>query len=159
MEERMDHPSTSRPGTTLSAKDAGALALAFLRAMEDRDLAGAQAFLAPGARLIFPGGVVYASLDDLVTGSARKYASVRKRIEALDVVPGPDQDVAYVFGTLYGRWRDDSPFEGIRFIDRFTIRAGRIVRQDVWNDSALVHPTPRSAERGAEAVELPPLDP
>ena len=141
----MDDPATSRPATTSAAKDAGALALAFLRAMEDRDLAGAQAFLAPGARLIFPGGVVYASLDDLVAGSARKYANVRKRIEALDVVSGPDQEVAYVFGTLYGRWSDDIPFEGIRLIDRFTIRAGRIVRQDVWNDSAFVHPTPRSA--------------
>ena len=134
----MDDPATSRSTATPAAKDPGALALAFLRAMEDRDLAGAQAFLAPGALLTFPGGVVYASLDDLVAGSARKYASVRKRIEAVDVVSGSDEDVAYVFGTLYGRWSGDIPFEGIRFIDRFAIRAGRIVRQDVWNDSGLV---------------------
>ena len=135
----MDDSSTSR------SEEARALALAFLRAVEDRDLVGAQAFLAPGARLTFPGGVVYGSLDDLVRASARKYASVRKRIEAVVIVSGPNEDVAYVFGTLYGRSCDDIPFEGIRFIDRIAIRAGEIVRQDVWNDSALVLPPTRPA--------------
>ena len=38
-------------------------------------------------------------------------------------------------GTLHGRWLDGSAFDGIRFIDRFEIRGGRIVRQDVWNDA------------------------
>lgn len=139
----MDDPSTSRPATSPEASDAGANAVAYLRAMEDRDLARAQVFLASGARLTFPGGVTYVSLEDQVAGSAKRYASVRKRIEAVDVVSGPDEDVAYVFGTLYGRWTDDMPFEGIRFIDRFAIRAGLIVRQDVWNDSALFQPSPR----------------
>jgi len=29
---------------------------------------------------------------------------------------------------------DGRPFEGIRFIDRFEIQDGLIVKQDVWND-------------------------
>ncbi len=29
-------------------------------------------------------------------------------------------------------------FEGIRFIDRFEVTAGKITRQDVWNDIAEV---------------------
>jgi hypothetical protein len=41
----------------------------------------------------------------------------------------------YVRGTLHGRWRDGSAFDGVRFIDRFEIRDGLIVRQDVWNDA------------------------
>ena len=31
---------------------------------------------------------------------------------------------------------DGSPFEGNRYIDRFVVRAGKIVQMDVWNDSA-----------------------
>jgi len=39
-------------------------------------------------------------------------------------------------GTLYGEWSDGTPFEGNRYIDRFVVRDGLIVSQDVWNDSA-----------------------
>jgi hypothetical protein len=42
-------------------------------------------------------------------------------------------------GTLHGVWLDGTPFEGIRFIDRFELADGRIQRQDVWNDMAEVH--------------------
>jgi hypothetical protein len=37
-------------------------------------------------------------------------------------------------------WLDGSAFEGVRFLDRFDVRDGRIQRQDVWNDLALVMP-------------------
>jgi len=42
--------------------------------------------------------------------------------------------VVYCFGTLYGEWPDGRPFEGIRFIDRFVARAGKLADQKVWND-------------------------
>ena len=32
---------------------------------------------------------------------------------------------------------DETPFEGIRYIDRFLMRDGRIVDQKVWNDLAV----------------------
>jgi limonene-1,2-epoxide hydrolase len=38
------------------------------------------------------------------------------------------------FGTLYGEWPDGRAFEGIRFIDRFVVRGGRLADQKVWND-------------------------
>jgi hypothetical protein len=37
---------------------------------------------------------------------------------------------------LYGVWCDGSAFNGIRFIDRFTITDGKITSQQVWNDLA-----------------------
>ena len=42
--------------------------------------------------------------------------------------------MVYILGTLYGRWTDGSTFAGIRFVDRFEIREGLIVLQEVWND-------------------------
>ena len=45
--------------------------------------------------------------------------------------------VVYNYGGLRGEWADGTPFEGIRYIDRFLIRDGRIVDQKVWNDLAV----------------------
>ena len=42
--------------------------------------------------------------------------------------------VVYARGALSGEWPDGAAFEGVRFIDRFEITGGKIVRQDVWND-------------------------
>jgi hypothetical protein len=44
----------------------------------------------------------------------------------------------YVLGTLHGRWLDGRTFEGIRFVDRFEIRDGKIRSQEVWNDAGEV---------------------
>jgi hypothetical protein len=44
----------------------------------------------------------------------------------------------YVYGTLEGERLDGTPISGVRFIDRLTFHAGRIVQQDVWNDLSFV---------------------
>jgi hypothetical protein len=41
-------------------------------------------------------------------------------------------------------WPDGTPFEGIRFIDRFTIRDGKLADQLVWNDIAEVQAKSRA---------------
>ena len=49
---------------------------------------------------------------------------------------GADETIVYSIGTLYGAWPDRTPFEGNRYVDRFVVKDGRIVKMDVWNDSA-----------------------
>jgi hypothetical protein len=50
-------------------------------------------------------------------------------------VPAEDGTViVYCFGTLYGDFADGRHFDGVRFIDRFTVRDGRLVDHRVWND-------------------------
>ena len=44
--------------------------------------------------------------------------------------------IVYNIGTLYGAWLDGTPFEGNRYVDRYVVRDGLIVKMDVWNDSA-----------------------
>ena len=68
--------------------------------------------------------------------NAGRYAWVKKRMERLDVVPGGRVTTVYSLGTLYGAWPDGTPFEGNRYVDRFTVRDGLIVTMEVWNDSA-----------------------
>lgn len=111
-----------------------ALVRAFLDAMERRDLAAARAFLADDFAMLFPGGARFTRLEDLVAHGAGRYRWVRKRIERVDEAPAEGGTVVYCFGTLYGEWPDGGAFEGIRFIDRFAVRAGRLADQKVWND-------------------------
>lgn len=111
----------------------------FLRLVEARDLDQAAGFLSPQAKITFPGGRVFASLEEQVASSAGRFRSVQKTFERFDVAPGPDdadETVVYAFGTLRGEALDNTSFEGVRFIDRFTLRAGKIVDQRVWNDLA-----------------------
>jgi ketosteroid isomerase-like protein len=110
------------------------LVRAFLDAMERRDLAAARAFLADDFAMLFPGGARFTRLEDLVAHGAGRYRWVKKRIERVDEAPAEGGTVVYCFGTLYGEWPDGGAFEGIRFIDRFAVRAGRLADQKVWND-------------------------
>ncbi|MBL8588191.1 MAG: nuclear transport factor 2 family protein [Methylobacteriaceae bacterium] len=108
----------------------------FLDALENRDLSRAQAHLGPGFGMVFPGGRTYGSLEAFVAGAKGRYAWVRKRHDPVDVAPSGAETVVYIYGTLYGAWLDDTAFEGIRYIDRFVLRDGKIIDQLVWNDLA-----------------------
>jgi len=110
------------------------LVRAFLEAMERRDLAAARAFLADDFAMLFPGGARFTRLEDLVAHGAGRYRWVKKRFERFDEAPLEGGSVVYCFGTLYGEWLDGSAFEGIRFIDRFVVRGGRLADHKVWND-------------------------
>lgn len=106
----------------------------YLAAMERRDLAAAKALLASGFFMVFPGGTRFDSLEQLVQSAKGRYRSAKKTYERFDAFDGG----VYCFGTLYGELLDGTPYSGIRFIDRFTVRDGKLVDQRVWNDMAEV---------------------
>lgn len=108
----------------------------FLRLVEARDLEQAGSFLADGVNITFPGGRVFTTLQEQVDSSAGRFRRVRKTFDRFDVMAAGDDAVVYVFGTLAGQDVDGVAFDGIRYIDRFTVRAGKIVDQMVWNDLA-----------------------
>ncbi len=112
---------------------------AYLAAMERRDLAAAAALLAPGFAMTFPGGRRFETLEQLVEWAKPRYKRALKRYDRYDTaIQGDGSAVVYCFGTLHGELLDGSPYEGVRFIDRFTVRGGRLVDQMVWNDMAEV---------------------
>lgn len=108
----------------------------FLAAMEARNLDAARGFIGEGFAMTFPGGVRMTSLEELVAFAHPRYRFVKKTYERFDSLPGGDLSLVYCFGTLSGEWPDGKAFQGIRFIDRFEIVKGKIIRQDVWNDIA-----------------------
>ena len=107
--------------------------------MERRDLPAANSLLAPGFFMLFPGAVRFDTLEALVEWARPRYRRALKTCEGLDVAPQADgTSTVYCFGTLHGELNDGSAFSGIRFVDRFTVRAGKLVDQMVWNDLAEV---------------------
>lgn len=108
----------------------------FLLAMQARQLDQAQRFLHPDFEMVFPGGQRFTQLADLVAWSKTRYQRLTKHIEGFDESWQGDTTVVYAHGTLEGLWPDGRAFEGIRFVDRFEVRAGLLMRQAVWNDLA-----------------------
>ncbi|MCC7426976.1 MAG: nuclear transport factor 2 family protein [Alphaproteobacteria bacterium] len=125
---------------TASAAAAVELCQEYLARMEARQLDAAAAMLAPGAGIVFPGGAVRTNVHEIAAGSARRYSRIGKHIAHWDVCAGtaPGEFIVYSIGTLHGAWTDGTPFQGIRYIDRFVVKGGQIVRQEVWNDAAEV---------------------
>ena len=123
-------PDTT-PDPNLLATD---IVRAYLDTMEARDLVRAKRFLAPEFAMTFPGSVRFTSVEAMVEWAKPRCRRVKKRYVRFDSAQGPTATHVYCFGTLYGEWPDGTPFDGIRFIDRFTVRAGKLIDQMVWND-------------------------
>jgi ketosteroid isomerase-like protein len=92
--------------------------------------------MSPQIEVTFTGGRRFAKPEDVKPFNAARYSWVKKAIERYDVAFAGDEVVVYSIGTLYGAWPDGEAFEGNRYVDRFVIRDGKIVKMDVWNDSA-----------------------
>ena len=116
---------------------------AFLSAMEARDLASAERYLAASVLLQFPGTPPMQQLSAVVEWAKTRYRRVSKTVYAFDLCRPPHQGastphcVVVCHGELAVEWLDGSTSTGVRFIDRFELTDGLITRQDVWNDLAL----------------------
>ncbi|CTQ53323.1 SnoaL-like domain protein [Roseibium album] len=100
----------------------------------DPDLAAT--FVSEQVVITFTGGRVYDHPSGPTSFNAGRYKWVKKKMNTFDVATDGERTVVYSVGTLYGQWPDGSPFEGNRYVDRFEVESGKIVKMDVWNDSA-----------------------
>lgn len=138
-----------------SENDAARVVEAYLDASMIPDPDRARTYVSPDVRITFTGGRRFADPGGATGFNAKRYAWVKKRYERTDVVAGGTaaETVVYNIGTLYGAWPDGTPFEGNRYVDRFVVSHGKIVRMDVWNDSAeILLARAGLSEDGAAAV-------
>src|SRR5215204_2107564 len=109
----------------------------FLGCVARRDLAQAGQYLAPDARIVFPPGTTFSSLEQMAAGMRARYQNIDKVRERWDIWIRKDgATVVYNTGTLFGVNLQGVPFSGVRYLDRFELRDGLIVLQEVWNDLA-----------------------
>jgi ketosteroid isomerase-like protein len=131
--------STGRAAPTGSVEArAGRIVEEFLEASMVPDPVRARTYMARDVKITFTGGRVFDDPAGTAAFNAARYRWVKKKFERTDVVAGgtDDETVVYNTGTLFGEWPDGQPFSGNRYVDRFVVRGGAIVRMDVWNDSA-----------------------
>ncbi len=139
MEKTMQHaPTVNTNGNSASPSAAAAVVDEYLRRLMIPDPDAARELVSPELRIRFTGGREMRDPAQCAAFNAARYAWVKKRIEATEVVDGASDDHAVVYsrGTLYGAWPDGTPFEGNRYVDRYVLSHGLITRMDVWNDSA-----------------------
>lgn len=108
----------------------------YLEASMVPDPETAARYLAEKPVITFTGGRIFDHPKGPAAFNAGRYKWVKKRMERFDVVSGENEMIVYSIGTLYGEWPDGEPFEGNRYVDRFVVENGKIVKMDVWNDSA-----------------------
>ncbi|WP_398475536.1 nuclear transport factor 2 family protein [Tardiphaga sp.] len=126
----------SQPSATAPLTDDAALVERFLVASMIPDPETAGTFMSADVDITFTGGRKFKHPRDATAFNAMRYKWVKKKMERTDVAPGDGETVVYNTGTLYGEWHDGTTFEGNRYVDRFVVRDGKIVKMDVWNDSA-----------------------
>lgn len=105
----------------------------YLAAVGEGRIADAARHLAPDAELVFPGGRRYRNLDELAAASAGRYRFVDKHRDVYEATP---DGTVYSLGRLFGENNHGVRFAGVRYVDRFRLREGRIAEQWVWNDLA-----------------------
>jgi hypothetical protein len=120
--------STEHPDATLVRE--------FLAAAMIPDPVKAETYIAPDIDITFTGGRKFTHPRQMAAFNAERYQWVKKDFGPFHVCPFDDETVIYNRGTLYGAWPDGTEFKGNRYIDRFVVRQGKIVKIDVWNDSA-----------------------
>lgn len=134
-------PNPVAPTSAVAADepyDPGAVVDEYLTVLMKPDPVGARRFVGPDLAIRFTGGRAMSDPAQCAAFNAGRYAWVKKRFEATEVMAGATRSHAVVYnrGTLYGAWPDGTAFEGNRYVDRYVVRDGLIVQMDVWNDSA-----------------------
>ena len=120
------------------AQQAAALVETYLRLHMIPDPDAARAYCAPELEIRFTGNRLMHDPAEATAFNRARYKWVKKQFGPTHVVAGGSaaETVVYQTGTLYGEWLDGTPFEGNRYVDRYVVRHGKIVKMEVWNDSA-----------------------
>ena len=110
----------------------------YLRLLMIPDPEAARRYIGPELEIRFTGNRLMREPAECAAFNAQRYKWVKKKFGPTHVAEGgtADETIVYQTGTLHGEWPDGRPFEGNRYVDRYVVRRGKIVRMEVWNDSA-----------------------
>ena len=110
----------------------------YLRLLMIPDPEAARRYIGPELEIRFTGNRLMREPAECAAFNAGRYKWVKKKFGPTHVVAGgtAEETTVYQTGHLYGEWLDGTPFENNRYVDRYVVKNGKIVRMEVWNDSA-----------------------
>lgn len=106
----------------------------FFNALEEGDIKLAKSYMSGCPLIIFPGGVEFTSLDDMLAAGQNRYRFIRKVSRNYFSFADNDYQTVVVQGFLEGLNLHGEEFSEVRFIDLFRLEDGKIVKQEIWND-------------------------
>lgn len=112
----------------------------FFAAMSKRDFAGMEQVMAPNFKMTVTGGHVFSHPRDFAARSLKQQKSARKTTDKYEEIPTAKGAIVFAMGSMAGEWNNGTPYEKIRYIDRFEIENGKIVDMNVWSDMAEFRP-------------------
>jgi ketosteroid isomerase-like protein len=132
---------SARPASGIEkdpATEAAEIVETYLRLHMIPDPDAARAYCAPELEIRFTGNRLMHDPAEATAFNRSRYKWVKKKFGSTHVVAGgtAEETTVYQTGTLYGEWPDGTPFEGNRYVDRYVVRHGKIIKMEVWNDSA-----------------------
>ena len=110
----------------------------YLRVLMIPDPEAARKYCAEDLEIRFTGNRRMRDPAECAAFNKSRYKWVKKKFGPTHVAEGgtAQETTVYQTGTLYGEWLDGTPFEGNRYVDRYVVSRGKIVKMEVWNDSA-----------------------
>lgn len=136
MNQNASRVTTSSKASEDSLAHAITLVTDFLEKSMVPDPDGAAEHLAADAVIHFTGATRMSHPREMAAYNAKRYNWVKKQLGAMNASASDRSIVVYSFGTLYGQWPDGEEFSDNRYVDRFVVEDGKIVKIDVLNDSA-----------------------
>jgi hypothetical protein len=118
--------------------DAAKLVEEYLRVLMIPDPAAARKYCAEDLEIRFTGNRRMRDPAECAAFNKARYKWVKKKFGPTHVAQGgtAEETTVYQTGTLYGEWLDGTPFQDNRYVDRYVVSRGKIVKMEVWNDSA-----------------------
>ncbi|MSO98865.1 MAG: hypothetical protein EXR11_11715 [Rhodospirillaceae bacterium] len=112
----------------------------FLDAMGQRDFAGMESVMGPGFKMTVTGGAVFIHPREFAAQSKGRQKSATKTTDRYEEIPNAEGAVVYSIGSMAGEWNNGTKYSGIRYIDRFEIKNGKIVDMNVYSDMSEFRP-------------------
>jgi hypothetical protein len=109
---------------------------AFVSALSRQDRAAARELMADGAPMKFPGGAVFTDVGSFIEWARSRYRTADYRYDSMEELSVGGDTVVYARGVIEGELNDGAVFSGVRVVDRFKIRDGKIVEKEAWSDMA-----------------------
>ena len=112
----------------------------FLDAMRRRDFAAMEKLMAPEFKMTVSGSSVFKHPREFAAQSGKRQKSARKTTDRYDEIPTVDGGVVFAMGSMAGEWLNGTTYSGVRYIDRFEVKHGKIVDMNVWSDMSEFRP-------------------